>query len=190
MLKPIREKVMQLNKFVKQITVSCITACIIFGSANAQASSPFIFSPTWFKSLYQAYSENKDNVWRGKIINVIDPTTIVVKDELTGKNITVVLLHVYLPKGIHKQSIDLATSVLSGLINQQVYVLADKENDKVYAKILDANGKDLNLELIKNGYYDLNTTTLLWKKEKADYLAAVSLAQHSKSGVWYYSKRN
>lgn len=181
---------MQLNKFVKQITVSCITACFIFGSANVQASSPFIFSPTWFKSLYQAYSENKENVWRGKVINVIDPTAIVVQDELTGKKVTVVLLHVYLPKGIRKQSIDLATSVLSGLINQQVYVLAEKENNKVYAKILDAYGKDLNLELIKNGYYDLNTTTLLWKNEKPEYLSALSLAQHSKSGVWYYSKRN
>lgn len=159
-------------------------------SANVQASSPFVFTPTWFKSLYQAFSENTDNVWRGKVVGIIDPTTIIVKDEISEKEITVVLLHVYIPKGTHKESINLATSVLSELINQQVYVLSDKDNDKVYAKILDANGNDLNLELIKNGYYDLNTTTLIWKDEKPEYLAALSLAQHSRSGVWYYSRSN
>lgn len=172
---------------LKLLSAFVLATSVTLTTTQAHAKSPFVFSPLWFKSMYQGLSENTDNVWRGKVVSVINPTTLVIENELSKKQVTVTLLHLYLPANARKVDLDLATRLMQSMVNRNVYVLADSDQDQVYAKLIDGKGTDLNLDFIQNGYYDLNTTTLWLKAEKANYYSAVGLAKQAKQGIWAFS---
>lgn len=162
-----------------------ILLCLAVSSLSAQtfAQSPTLLSPNWFVSLYQSATENKDNVWRGEVLSQ-NNTTLVVKNAVTGKEVTVNLLHITYPKNATSKQVNYSNRILSELIGKQIYVLSSDNAKSVNAKILDYVGTDLNLQFISNGFFDLNETTLFGKKEKQQYLNALSYAQSAKKGIW------
>lgn len=160
--------------------------CLLIGlslCSKTNAYTPYIFTPTWFKSIYQATSENKKNVWRGLVTEYNGGTSITVKN-LDGYTTEVNLIHLTNKKNSNLNDIQIGSNYLQRLVGSQVYVLGKYNKDSVNAKILDAKGHDLNLNLIKIGVFDLNTTTLLGKPEKEKYLDASNEAKIYRRGIW------
>lgn len=140
-------------------------------------------SPSWFKNVYENISENRDTVWRGHIIEVLNPTQVLIQNT-KGKKITVTLLHLTLKKGATPLDVGYSMRSLEALIGTQVYVLSSRNKEKVSAKIIDAVGNDINLNLVELGAFDINTTTLHFKYEKQQYINALGNAKSSKTGIW------
>lgn len=162
-----------------------ILMCLVLSSLTVQtfAQSPTPLSPNWFVSLYQSATENKHNVWRGEVLSQ-NNTTLIVKNAVSGKEVSVTLLHLTYPKNATSKQVNYSNRILSELVGKQVYVLASDSSNSVNAKILDYVGTDLNLQFISNGFFDLNETTLFGKKEKQQYLNALSYAKSAKKGIW------
>ena len=70
------------------------------------------------------------------------------------------------------------------MVGKQVYVLSKENKNSVAAKLIDAEGSDLNLTFISSGIFDVNTTSLIGKNEKAKYLNAAKIAKLSRKGIW------
>lgn len=151
--------------------------------SNAQAYNNLPLTPSWFKHLHQGISENKKDVWRGTIINSTSPTTIIVKN-LKGKEVTVELLHLTTRKNPSERDINLSQARLINLIGKQVYVLSSDNKSHVSAKILDGSGKDINLGFVEAGTHDINTTSLIKKRERQQYVNARNTAINAQVGIW------
>lgn len=152
-------------------------------SSASFAYSPMLLSPAWFKALYQNLNETKADVWRGTVVSYIGGTTISVKDNF-GKITEVTLLHLATKTNSSKADIHLGANHLQNLVGSQIYVLSKVNKDSVNAKIIDSSGNDINLNLIKTGVFDVNTTSLLGKREKNDYLDAAKEARLYHRGIW------
>lgn len=153
-------------------------------SQSALASSPMIFSPYWFKSVYQAAVEDKSDVWRGTVTAHNGGIELTIKNA-DGHDVEVTLLHLINKKKSRKSDLAISNEYLQSMVGKQVYVLGKSNKDKVVAKLIDADGRDLNLAFIANGIFDLNSTSLLGKNEKTQYLAAYKNAQMLKKGIWH-----
>lgn len=153
----------------------------VFSTSLANAYNNLPLSPSWFKNIYENITESRDSVWRGKVIEILNPTQVLIENP-KGQQITVNLLHLTLKRG----STDAAFSMqsLEQLLNKNVYVLADEKKKAVSAKLIDATGKDINLNLVELGAFDINTTTLHFKHEKQQYINALNNARSSKLGIW------
>lgn len=167
---------------LKALIIGVIATTFLIGSAVA--SSPMVLSPYWFKSVYQAATENKDDVWRGTVVSHNGGMVLTIKN-LNGKNVEVTLLHLLNKKDSRKSDLALGNEYLQSLVGKQVYVLAKNNKNKVTAKLIDADGRDLNLTFIENGIFDLNETSLIGKREKNQYLNAYKTAQSLRKGIWH-----
>lgn len=154
------------------------------------AQSSFAYSPMplsfeWFGSIYQGYKENDQEIWRGKVIDVVSSTEVVIQN-INGHKAQVKLLHLSPPKTNNKQTIQIMTNALTSLIGNNVYVLGEPNADKITARLIDSKGKDINLSLIHFGAFDVNTTTLLFKSHRKAYLTTVKSAESLRRGVWFF----
>lgn len=148
-------------------------------AANAYNNTPL--SPAWFKNVYENISENRHGVWRGTVVEILNPTQVLVKN-LKGEKITVNLLHLTLKKGSNDASYSMQS--LQSLIAKKVYILSSGDKNEVSAKLIDASGNDINLNLVESGAFDINTTSLHFKYEKQQYINALNNAKSSKLGIW------
>lgn len=156
---------------------------LIISSQNIMAYTPFPFSPYWLKSAYQSFTENTNNVWRGEVVGYNGGLSLIIKS-LSGKETAVTLLHLANKKNSTQQDIALGSSYLQSMVGKQVYVLSKENKNNVAAKLIDAEGTDLNLTFVSNGVFDVNTTSLIAKSEKTQYLNAAKTAQISRKGIW------
>lgn len=156
---------------------------LIASSQNALAYTPFLFSPYWIKSAYQSLTESTDDVWRGKVVGYNGGLSLNIKN-LDGKETEVTLLHLANKKNSTQRDIALGSSYLQSMVGKQVYVLSKENKNSVAAKLIDAEGSDLNLTFISSGIFDVNTTSLIGKNEKAKYLNAAKIAKLSRKGIW------
>lgn len=164
-------------KFIT-VTLACLTIAPV---ANAYNHIPL--TPSWIKNVYENVTENRDTVWRGEVLEVLNPTQILVKD-LDGNEVAVNLLHLTLKRNGSTQATHISTQSLQALIGKQIYVLGTKNKSKLTAKILDVSGNDINLNLVENGAFDINTTSLNFKYEKQQYINALNNAKSRHLGVW------
>lgn len=168
---------MKINSLLLGLTLATI-------SHNTLAYTPFPLSPHWVKSIYQSLSENTENVWRGEVVGYNGGLSLIIRS-LDGYNTEVTLLHLANKKGSTQQDIALGAAYLQSLVGKQVYVLSPQKKQSVAAKLIDADGADLNLTFVSGGIFDINTTSLFNKSEKAKYLNAVKFAQISRKGIWH-----
>lgn len=166
----------------KSLLVGLIAAAIT--SQSSMASSPMVLSPYWFKSVYQAATEDKSEVWRGTVVSHNGGVTLTIKNP-SGKDVEVTLIHLINKKNARKQDLALGNEYLQSLVGKQVYVLGKENKSKVTAKLIDADGRDLNLTFIEAGIFDLNTTSLMGKREKNQYLNAYKNARMLRNGIWH-----
>lgn len=157
---------------------------LMLSMQNGLAYTPFLFSPYWIKSTYQSLSESTSDVWRGEIVAYNGGLSLSIKN-LNGKETEVTLLHLANKKNSTQRDIALGSSYLQSMVGKQVYVLSKENKKNVAAKLIDAEGTDLNLTFISSGIFDVNTTSLITKSEKSKYLNAAKIAQISRKGIWH-----
>lgn len=165
-----------MNKIFLSLLVS-------IASLQANAYNYFPLSPSWFSTLIDGIVEDKREVWRATVIDVISPTRIVVRD-LNDRTIQVDLLHITPLKKANSKQLAVSQSYIQTLIGKQVYVLAKNDKKTVAAKLIDITGNDINMSLVSSGAFDLNTTSLLGKSEKQIYKNALRNAQYARLGIW------
>lgn len=153
-------------------------------SCNAIAYNHSPLTPSWFKTIYQNVNEDKSNVWRGTVVDVIGPTTVTVKN-LYDETIEVELLHLTPKKNASRDQINISNTALQKLVGSQVYILGKNNSKSISAKLLDATGNDINLSFVGTGAFEINTTSLLFKIEKQQYINAFNNAKKSKVGIWH-----
>lgn len=160
-----------------------IAAVLCIGTSSANAYNHFPLTPSWFKSAYQNLTETRDQVWRGTITEVLNPTQIAVKDT-KGEIVTVNLMHLTPRKNASKRQTLISTYAVQNLVNLQVYVLGKPNKKSVTAKMIDVAGNDINLSLVEAGAFDVNGTTLRFKGERQQYINALNYAKKSRLGIW------
>lgn len=161
-----------------------LATLLTISAQSAFAYTPFPLSLEWFGSAYQSISENDQKVWRGKIIEVMNSTEVVIQN-INGHKTQVKLLHLSPPTVNNERTIRVMTNALTSLIGNSVYVLGDEDKDKIVARLIDRKGLDINLELVRSGAFDINTTSLMMKKSKKAYLAGVKTSQNQQRGIWF-----
>lgn len=174
-----------LNTWMQKMKIQTVVALSLGLSISplVNAYNHFPLSPSWFKNVYENISENRDTVWRGEIMEILNPTQLIIANT-KGEKITVTLRHLTLKKGADSADISYSMSALEAMIGKQIYVLGDRKSEKVTAKIIDVVGNDINLNLVESGVFDINTTSLHFKYEKQQYLNALSNAKTAKIGIW------
>lgn len=172
---------MQISPSIFKVIFAAI---LLFASEIVTASTPFPMTPNWFQSLYQNFKENTDEVWRGRIIDVQNPTQLIIENKLSKQKTTVNLLHLSQKDNNDSNDLDYQMRLLRQLLNKEVYVLSNPKDNKVYAKIIDSSGRDMNLNLVQIGGFDINETTLLFKSEKAAYISQKANALQNHRGIW------
>lgn len=160
-----------------------IAAMLCIGTSGANAYNYFPLTPSWFVSVYENISETRDQVWRGTITEVLNPTQVAIKNT-KGEIVTVNLLHLTLRKNASKRQTLISTYAVQHLVNSQVYVLGKPNKKSVTAKLIDGGGKDINLNLVETGAFDVNGTTLRFKAERQQYINALNYAKKSRIGIW------
>ena len=154
-----------------------------FSTQQAVAYTPIPLTPSWFSTIKNNLLENTQNVWRGTVFDAPTPTTLLLKNP-KGEVVTLNLMHLSAPPRITDQKVAIMNNASKSLIGMQVYVLGKNSKNSLSAKILDMDGNDINLRFISSGFYDLNTSSLLLKPEKQQYLNAWHSAQRTHVGIW------
>lgn len=161
-----------------------LAAVLAFTTQNTFAYSPFPLTFEWFGSLYEGFQEEDQEIWRGKIIDVVNSTEIIVEN-INGHKSQVKLLHLSPPKNNNDHTIRVMTYALTSLIGNNVYVLGEPNKENITARLVDRKGKDINLQLVRAGAFDVNTTTLHFKKSKQAYIKGVQNAKSLQRGIWF-----
>lgn len=174
------ELTVDFGEYMKRILMAAVL-CV--GAASANAYNHFPLTPSWFVSVYQNLTETRDQVWRGTITEVLNPTQVAVKTT-KGEIVTVNLMHLTLRKNASKRQSLISTYAVQNLVNSQVYVLGKPNRKSVTAKLIDVGGKDINLSLVATGAFDVNGTTLRFKGERQQYINALNYAKKSQLGIW------
>lgn len=152
-------------------------------STIANAYNYFPLSPSWIGSLYSGITEDKRDLWRGTVKSIINPTLIIVEDT-NEQSVEVNLLHLTPSRNATKDQIAISTTYAESLVGKTIYVLSKTDKKKVYAKLVDANGMDINLYFISIGAFDINTTSMFGKAEKQTYINASNSAKRTRIGIW------
>jgi endonuclease YncB( thermonuclease family) len=162
-----------------------IATVLAVTTQNALAYSPMPLSFEWFGSMYQGFQENDQEIWRGKVIDVVSSTDLIIQN-INGHKAQVKLLHLSPPKENNKQTIQIMTNAMTSLIGNNVYVLGKANEDNISARLVDAKGKDLNLSLVRLGAFDINTSSLYFKNYRKNYITTAESSKNLRRGIWFY----
>lgn len=168
----------------KLLDFKIILYCTFIVPNFALADTPFPLTPKWFHSLYDSLQENQSEVWRGRVIDVQNPTTIVIENTDTLAKVQVKLLHLTQKANPESTNLDLQMTFIRSFLNREIYVLSDPKKPESTAKLIDSNGSDLNLNLVKLGIFDIDETSLSFHEEKASYITQRNNAKKNHLGIW------
>lgn len=161
-----------------------ILLCVLLASAShTHAYNYFPLTPSWFGSLIDNIAEDKREVWRGQVTQALSPTRVIIQDH-QGRSVQVDLLHLTPRKNANAHQSAISSAHSEALVGKRVYVLGKAGKDKISAKLIDVAGEDINLYFASIGAFDINTTSLMNKPEKQQYINAANNAKRSGFGIW------
>lgn len=143
-----------------------ISGCLLLGvSVNAEAYSPTPFSPTWISTTFSAMKIAKAPVFRGKVISINGPKSLLVQRE-DGSQAIVNLFHTHITGNESPRQVEHQKNALQQFVGYTWYIRGDEGDNNIDGILLTKDGENANMILVYSGIFDLNTRSIIYSHDK------------------------
>lgn len=148
---------------IKGIFVSIILA--LGAATTTQAYSPIPLSPTWFSTTLSAIEIANAPVFRGKVISINGPKSLVVEKD-DGSKVVVNLFHTHITGNETTRQVERQRQALQQFVGYSWYIRGDENKNNIDGILLTEDGENANMILVYSGLFDLNTRSIIYSHNK------------------------
>ena len=143
-----------------------ISGCLLLGaSASANAYSPTPLSPTWFSTTFSAIKIAKAPVFRGKVISINGPKSLLVQKD-DGSKVVVNLFHTHITGNETPKQVERQRNAMQQFVGYTWYIRGDETDNNIDGILLTKDGENANMILVYSGLFDLNTRSIIYSHDK------------------------
>jgi hypothetical protein len=143
-----------------------ISVGLVLGvTSTAYAYSPIPLSPTWFTTTFSAIQIAKAPVFRGKVVSINGPKSLLVQKD-DGSKIVVNLFHTHITGEESPRQIERQKNALQQFVGYTWYIRGDGTKNNIDGIFLTDDGENANMILVYSGLFDLNKRSLIYSYDK------------------------